>query len=286
MTTNTRAEFVVRRLRSDEINLVRAWASAEGWNPGLYDIGCFYGADTEGFFLGELYGEPVACISCVAYDDSFGFLGHYIVRPEFRGRGYGLEVWRAGMSHLGERNVGLDGVVAQQENYRKSGFRFVTHSHIRYRGVGGGEAAPGLVALRDVPFDELVAYDREHFPADRPEFLRCWVAPPGATSLGCVRGGRLVGYGVSRPADEGYKVGPLFANDPGVADAIFRGLLATAPGQPVFINAPDETVNPHIAELVQRYGLSETFRAARMYNKAVPQISLRQVYGVTSLELC
>jgi ribosomal protein S18 acetylase RimI-like enzyme len=285
MTTNARAEFTVRRMRRDEINLVRGWASAEDWNPGLYDIECFYGADAEGFFLGELNGEPVACISCVAYDDSFGFVGHYIVRPGFRGRGYGLQVWRAGMSHLGERNVGLDGVVAQQENYRKSGFGVVSHSHIRYRGVGGGEAAPGLVALRDVPFDKLVAYDREHFPSPRPEFLRCWVASQGVTSLGCLRDGRLVGYGVIRPADEGHKVGPLFANEPGVADAIFRSLLATTPGQPVFVNAPDESANPHITEFVQRYSLSETFRTARMYNKTIPQISLGQVYSATSLEL-
>ena len=86
-------------------------------------------------------------------------------------------------------------------------------------------------------------------------------------------------------ADEGYKVGPLFANELGVADAIFRSLLATAPSQPVFINAPDEAANPHVTELVQRYSLSEIFRTARMYNKAVPQVSLGQVYGATSLEL-
>jgi hypothetical protein len=27
------------------------------------------------------------------------------------------------LDHLGDRVIGLDGVVAQQENYRKSGFR-------------------------------------------------------------------------------------------------------------------------------------------------------------------
>jgi ribosomal protein S18 acetylase RimI-like enzyme len=271
-------------MRRDEVALVREWATAEGWNPGLRDIECFYAADADGFFLGELGGEPIACISCVAYDDSFGFLGHYIVRPEFRGHGYGIRVWRAGMGYLGDRDVGLDGVVAQQENYRKSGFRYA-HSHIPYRGVGGGTATRGVVALPDLPFDELVAYDRGHFPAPRREFLRCWVNLPGATTLGCVRDGSLVGYGVIRPAVEGYRVGPLFADEPGVADAIFGSLLATAPGQPVFVDAPDEAANPHVPALVRRYALSEVFRTARMYNKAIPRLPVGQIYGVSSVEI-
>ena len=66
--------------------------SADGPHPGGVDPG----------------GEPVACLSCVAYDDSFRFAGHYIVRPEFRGQGYGIQVWRAGMAHLGTRDVGLN----------------------------------------------------------------------------------------------------------------------------------------------------------------------------------
>jgi hypothetical protein len=78
---------------------------------------------------------------------------------------------------------------------------------------------------------------------------------------------------------------PLRKRARGVADAIFRSLLATAPGQPVFINAPDQSANPHVTEFVQRYGLSETFRTARMYNEAIPQFSVGQVYGATSLEL-
>jgi ribosomal protein S18 acetylase RimI-like enzyme len=284
MATDAQAGFTVRRMKRGEVDLIREWATAEGWNPGLHDADCFYGVDPDGFFLGELDGEPIACISCVAYDDSFGFLGQYIVRPAFRGQGYGIQVWRAGMSHLGDRNVGLDGVVAQQENYRKSGFRFA-HSHIRYRGVGGGEAAPGVVALSEVPFDELMAYDRERFPAHRTGFLRNWTALPGATALGCLSGGRLIGYGVIRPAVEGFKVGPLFADEPGVADTIFRSLLANVPSQPIVIDAPDETANPHVREFLQRHTLSEVFRTARMYTKTAPRLPLGQVYGVTSLEL-
>lgn len=284
MAIDTRAGFTVRRMNRGEVDLIREWATAEGWNPGLHDAGCFYVTDPDGFFLGELNGEPVACISCVSYDTSFGFLGQYIVRSDCRGQGYGIQVWRAGMDHLGDRNVGLDGVVSQQENYLKSGFRY-THSHVRYRGVGGGEGAAGVVPLSDVPFDALAAYDREHFPAPRPGFLQSWIAIPGAVALGCARSGKLVGYGVIRPAVEGFKIGPLFADGPEVAEALFRSLLASVPNQPVVIDAPDETANPHVGELVRQHAWTEVFRTARMYTKAAPRLPLAQIYGVTSLEL-
>ena len=76
MTTTPQPTFTVRPMKQEEVPLIREWADAEGWNPGTHDGDCFYHADPGGFFLGELNGEPVACISCVAYDDSFGFLGH------------------------------------------------------------------------------------------------------------------------------------------------------------------------------------------------------------------
>jgi hypothetical protein len=188
------------------------------------------------------------------------------------------------MSHLGDRNVGLDGVLAQQGNYRKSGFHHA-YNHIRYRGLGGGTAAPSVVAISEVPFDDLAAYDRRHFPAARPGFLRGWIALPGAVALGCVSGGKLVGYGVIRPVAEGYRIGPLFADEPGIADAIYRSLLASAPGQSVDIDAPDSTANPNVVELVRRRGLAEVFRTARMYTKAAPPLPLEQIHGATSLEL-
>jgi hypothetical protein len=123
--------FIVRVMRPEEVETIRTWSTAEGWNPGLHDGLCFFATDPQGSFIGELDGQPVSCLSCVAYDDSFGFLGQYIVKPEFRRQGYGIRTWRAGMAHLGTRNVGLDGVLAQQGNYERSGFAFA-HHHIRY----------------------------------------------------------------------------------------------------------------------------------------------------------
>src|SRR3954454_9267506 len=151
----------------DEIALAADWAAAEGWNPGLGDAACFAAVDAGGFFIGELDGAAAATISCVNDDDRFAFLGFYIVRPDLRGRGYGLRIWNAAVEHAGDRTIGLDGVVAQQGNYQKSGFR-LAYPNVRYGGqVAAGGVPAGIIALADVPFDLVEADDATVFPAPR-----------------------------------------------------------------------------------------------------------------------
>jgi ribosomal protein S18 acetylase RimI-like enzyme len=104
--------FQIRRMTQKEVaEIAVEWAAREGWNPGRHDAACFYAVDPQGFLIGELDGKPVAVISAVAYDDHFGFMGFYIVKPEFRGMGYGIQIWRAALDYLGSRNIGGDGVL-------------------------------------------------------------------------------------------------------------------------------------------------------------------------------
>jgi len=118
----------IREMIRRELDLACDWAAVEGWNPGLYDAECFYRTDPHGFFIGLLDGEPIGSISAVAYGKSYGFLGFYIVKPDYRGQGFGIQLWNAGMERLQGRNIGLDGVVAQQDNYKKSGFTLAYRS--------------------------------------------------------------------------------------------------------------------------------------------------------------
>jgi len=112
----------IRSMPLEEIDLALDWAAAEGWNPGLQDAVPFRAADPEGFLIGQIDDTPVAIISAVRYAESFGFIGFYIVHPAWRGQGHGWAIWQAAMARLAGRTIGLDGVPAQQDNYRRSGF--------------------------------------------------------------------------------------------------------------------------------------------------------------------
>jgi len=270
-------------MAESELGLALEWAAAEGWNPGLYDAGCFYAADRQGFFLGEFAdGEPIGCVSAVAYDKHYGFLGFYIVKPQYRGRGFGLQLWNAAMAYMEGRNVGLDGVIAQQENYRKSGFK-LAHRNIRHQGEGGGAEPSGLIDLSSVAFDEIARYDETIFSAARPSFLQRWIQQPQGAALGVQTKQRLEGYGVLRACRLGFKIGPLFADNPNIADLLFQGLASRAAGQPLFLDIPE--ANPAAAELAKRHGMEPVFETARMYTKGSPAERIDRCFGVTSFEL-
>lgn len=282
---NSEPGFVIRRMQRAEVDLAIEWAAAEGWNPGVHDAACFYAADPDGFLISYVGDEPIGCISVVAYDDSFGFLGLYIVRPAFRGKGFGLKLWQAGMAYLGTRNIGLDGVVAQQPNYRKSGFH-LAYRNIRYEGVGQAAqaaATSGLVSLSTLPFEQLFAYDSELFPVPRSRFLRCWFAQPQATGFAALRDGRVAGYGLLRPCRRGYKIGPLFADDEQLAETLFQALSGCAIDAPLFLDVPE--TNPAAVMLAQRHGLHIVFETARMYTGPVPPLPIERIFGVTTFEL-
>jgi GNAT superfamily N-acetyltransferase len=273
----------IRVMRPEEIALASNWAAAEGWNPGLADAACFATVDPGGFLIGELDGAPAATISCVNYDERFAFLGFYIVRDDLRGRGYGLRIWNAAIAHARPRTIGLDGVVAQQGNYRKSGFQ-LAYANIRYGGrVAPAAAAPaGIVPLADVPFATVAADDATVFPAPRASFLRAWISARGHVGRALVRDGRLAAWGVIRPCRTGHKIGPLVADDRAAAEAVFAALVAAGPGE-VFLDVP--SVNRDAAALAHDHGLAPVFETARMYTGAIRPVRLERVFGVTTFEL-
>ncbi|PWC56146.1 GNAT family N-acetyltransferase [Azospirillum sp. TSO22-1] len=273
----------VRVATADEVALIVDWAAAEGWNPGTGDAACFRTQDPAGFFVGIEDGAPVSAVSVVNYGDALAFLGLYIVRPDRRGRGWGMATWRAGLAHAGARPVGLDGVVAQQDNYRKSGF-VLAHRNIRYGGtVAPGRHDPAVVPVAEVPFADLAAYDSRCFPAERPAFLRAWTTAPGHHALALLRGGRLAGYGVARPCREGHKIGPLFADDRPAAETLFDALTAAAGGGPVFLDVPEP--NAAAVDLARSRALAPVFETARMYTAPVRPVADGRVFGITTFEL-
>jgi GNAT superfamily N-acetyltransferase len=276
--------FAIRTMRRDEISLAIDWAAAEGWNPGIADAACFASVDPEGFLIAELDGAPAATVSCVNYDARFAFLGFYIVRADLRGKGYGLRIWNAAIAHAGARVIGLDGVTAQQENYRKSGFQ-LAYANVLYGGTIAAPVAPraDIIALRDVPFAAVEADDATVFPAPRSAFLRAWIRAAGHIGCALMRNGRLAGWGVIRPGRKGFKIGPLVADDRGSAEAVLSALIARVGGGEIFLDVPG--VNRDAVALAQDFGLAPVFETARMYTGAIPPLRLQRVFGVTSFEL-
>lgn len=278
-----RSTFVVRQMESpQEVQMALEWGVQEGWNPGLHDAECFYAADPEGFFLGLLSGEPIAAGFAVIYNDFFAFFGGYIVRPEYRGQGYGMRLTQVKQTYVGRRNVGLDATPGMVEKYMRLGFR-EAFRNVRYEAKAVGQERPGIVDLRRIPFREVAAYDTVHFGAARLGFLRRWINQPDSFALGVIRQGRLAGFGVVRPCRRGYRIGPLFADTPDAADDLYLALCHRASGKPIALDVPQ--INPEAVALAERHKMKPLWEVTRMYLKGMPELPLDHIFGITSFEL-
>ncbi|MEV5737812.1 GNAT family N-acetyltransferase [Streptomyces sp. NPDC052292] len=283
MTSPAPQDLVVTQATLADWPVISGWAAAEGWNPGLSDGPAFFAQDPEGFFLGRIDGEPVSAVSVVNHGPDYAFLGCYLVRRDLRGHGHGLTTWKTALAHAGNRTVGLDGVVAQQDNYRRSGFEFA-HRTVRFTGVasGGGPAA-GVRPAGPADLPAVTAYDALCTPADRPRFLAEWLTGPGHRAFVRHDGDRLTGYGVIRPGHDTLRIGPLFADTADDARALFAALTAGAAGLEVAVDVPEP--NTAALALVEEAGFSPSFETARMYTGPVRAHAQERVFGVTTLEL-
>ena len=286
-------DYVIRQASPDEFATAIDWAAAEGWNPGLDDLAAFHAADPAGFLMGFEGEEAISSLSVVRYGPTFGFLGFYIVRPDRRGTGKGWALWQAGMAHLGDRTIGLDGVVEQQANYAKSGFKLAGRN-IRHAGPPRGVGATPLsdaITIRppgEADRPALVRYDATHFPCERAGFIGDWVLPGGGgtqrRSLLAAGPEGIQGMGTIRACRDGFKIGPLFADDPDIAGALFDALIADLPADAqVALDTPED--NAQATGLARRAGLAPVFETARMYRGADPGLPIQRIFGVTTFEL-
>ena len=278
----------IRQMTRDELDMLVEWAAREGWNPGLDDAEVFWATDPEGFVAAEIDGELIGGGSIVAYEKKYGFMGFFIVRPEFRGHGLGDHLWQERKRRLLGRldpdaAIGLDGVFKMQDYYAHGGFRFVCRD-LRFEGSGMNLPQPKHVIEANVlSFESIDAYDQRHFPAPRSRFLQLWMHRPGGHALAVVEGGEVRGYAVMRPCRIGYKIGPLFAANVGVAESLLVATASRVPGEPIFLDVPE--INRDALALVASYGMKEVFGCARMVLGPMPNVPDAEIFGVTTFEL-
>ena len=191
----------------------------------------------------------------------------------------------AAVAHAGDRVIGLDGVVAQQQNYQKSGFA-LAYANVRYGGASPRPDAPAAAttALTEVPLAAVEASDRTVFPAPRAAFLRAWIGAPGHIGRALLRDGRACRLGrhpsVPRRATRSARWSPTIA--PPLKRCWRRCWRAGAA-------ARSSSTSPASTATRWRWrrdlGLAPVFETARMYTGAIPPLRLERVFGVTTFEL-
>ncbi|RCS43957.1 GNAT family N-acetyltransferase [Bremerella cremea] len=280
----------IRPMTETEVRQLVAWAGDEGWNPGLNDADLFWRLDRNGFLAVCENREFVGGGAVIRHSEAFGFMGLFIVDKPYRGKGLGTQLWFARRDRLLAQlspngSIGLDGVDAMVPFYANGGFEIFTR-HRRFllaQPAATAKRSEMIVPLDTLPLAKVAEYDRQCFPAYREIYLGHWINQPNAVSLGYVEEGVLLGFGVARPCLVGYKIGPLFADSPDVADELLQAFQLQLSSQPLLLDAPDN--NPDAVDLCLKYRMEEVFGCTRMYHGPPPEIASEKIFGITTMEV-
>lgn len=242
-----------------DLEMVIGWAADEGWNPGIDDASAYFAADTEGFFLAEVGGQPAAAISVVNHTADLSFLGLYICRPEFRGQGIGYALWTHALRHAGARTVGLDAVAAQRANYEASGF--VSHSETRrFRGQVEPRTASDVRPMRPEDLPKLSELEAKASGYAKEAFLTAWTKDTTTRKTLVLDG--ATGFATIRACGIGHKIGPLVASTHEDALTLLHAAADIAKG-PFEIDVPDDAKD--LMRYCQDHDMEVAMTTTRMY---------------------
>lgn len=276
--------FIIKTATLDDIKTMFLWANLEGWNIGINDYLTFPVIDVNGFFIGLLKNEPIASLAAVRYSNQFGFIGLYIVKEGYRQNGYGIQIWQHGTKYLNNVNIiGLDGVLAQQNNYKKFDFE-LAHRNVRYAGVSPLlKPSTTMKPINSTELEKIIFFEKNLFPVNRSVFLKSWIHY-ATKAIAYIENNHVRGYGVIRECNDGYKIGPLFADNLMIANEIFLDLTYKLNNnEKIFLDVPEP--NHAAVLLAENYNMEAIFETARMYKGINPQLDLTKIYGTTTFEV-
>jgi ribosomal protein S18 acetylase RimI-like enzyme len=281
-------ELKFQKLDLDGVKTLVKWAEEEGWNPGPNDADVYYKTDPEGFY-GYFHNDNlIGGGSIVSYDKEFGFMGFFIVKPEYRSQGIGTKLWYQRRDMLLSRlnndaSIGMDGVIAMQPFYRKGGFEILFRDE-RYEKTGNEFTIDENISpILKEDVKSILAYDKRCFGFSRPQFLKPWLKMPGNRTFKYVKNSKLKGFAIVRKANKGYKICPLFADNEMIAEELYKACLNSVIGEPLYLDIP--VINNGAVKIIKKYNAAYVFECARMYYGKPPDIDMDKVFGITTFEL-
>ncbi|GBN01237.1 hypothetical protein AVEN_86106-1 [Araneus ventricosus] len=234
-------------------------------------------------------GRVIGLCAAVNHNENFSFGGTFIVLEEYRHLEIGHKLFAACFAHAGNRNIGLNSPADKLTSYKRRGFTVFeeSFSSLEYECNGKlnveplSDQLPPKVELK--PFEEshlnaMAAYDRALMGYDRKVILKANCKEANTKTLVAFKNGICVGFGsVKLNISKAARVGPLYANDPAVAEVMFKRLVDSMPEAKGFATV---TISKNLAgnEMIRKLGLPVHANLLRMYTKEKLYINTSKVF--------
>ena len=302
--------FVIRRAKSlDDLQWVIKLVTEDGWRPRKKEAECYFLAGlTPYFFIGELNGKRIGCVSIVRHGESDAYGGYFIVAKPYRGKRYGKELFELSQTSGDQYNL-LGWISPPQMNYyQQIGYQtgwlvrmYVFTASCAAERLASSQVSPSdalILPASKVDFEKLFAYGADMLGTSQTckLVLAAWLSHLQESSWVAIDSlNEVVGYLILSETtglpEEGYYIAPLYADSASIALSLLkvavRFVCADNPKHQIVMDTPFDD-NPEGVRLLEKdIGAQKDIDVLFMASKSLPKAStcLRRVYSMASLHI-
>lgn len=242
-------------------------------------------------------GEIVGACCAIRNVEDLYFIGLYCIRPKYQGSGLGIHVWNACMDHIGPMNAVLNAVPGKLELYRdKGGFPIVETEFKCQKNYTSEPIDPNNLSniipqgvtiefVQDYHLPGLFDYDYSVVGYDRKLALVLNCQEDNSKTLVAMKNGCCVGFGTIKLTCLGAgRVGPLYADDPAISEALLKRLIMSMPHVTGFVM---NTVSNNVSarRLLKKLGVPLKEELTRMYRNEKLSADTKKIFALYELNL-
>jgi predicted GNAT family acetyltransferase len=248
-----------------DINAGLSLCRAAKWNQLASDWKIFLQLNPTGCRVATEDEKVIGTVTTLRYQHFFSWIGMVLVDPEYRRQGIGIQLLQEALEILrSEETVKLDATPAGREVYLK--LNFVDEYKLSRMNATVDIARLEVFDARplqknDLPF--VNEFDRKIFGADRQLFLQwMWEAAP---QYGFVieEEKEIQGFCLGRQGFNYNQIGPVVANNVGIAKSLVSAALKNSIGKPVILDPMH--FDAEWLEWLSYIGFTEQRSFTRMY---------------------
>ncbi|XP_015915055.2 uncharacterized protein [Parasteatoda tepidariorum] len=287
-------EYSVRVMQREDIpQVLEVWKETK-LQEGTQTLYTWFEVDPEAFYIAVTEsGEVIGVCSGLIHHEDLAFVGIYAVREKYRGKGVGYKVWSACMDHIGSMDVCINAVPDKFELYRdKGGFPVVetewkcvvneTQFDVAFNPEALSDIIPEGVEI--LPFQDsflpsMLEYDYSLMGYKRDIAIELNCKEKDSQTVVAMKDGACIGWGTIKLTCLNLGlVGPLYADDADVAEAILRRLITEYPRYDGFSMM---TISSNVAAsaMLRKIGCQALEECPRLYRKHKLKVDVNKVFA-------
>jgi len=246
----------IQILKESELPLLLHYATLENWDIEEAHTIALFKTHPDDFFIAYEEKKLIGFIVALKESERFGFISSLLVLEEFRGLGFGGELFEFGLKHLRGCQIALDSVVGKEQFYEAYGFTsYFDVTHYRFE-VGSVTLPQNSFLIKSEIDKELIS---------QSNYLNILLQDKDVLFRSVVKESKLSAYAFAFHYKDGYKI-TIEAEDINEALTLFFS-IAEGVKKGSYIYLQVTKLSPLLEALVAALKMSEDTKSIRMYNK-------------------